>query len=67
MAGFYGAPAEQDLVFPLGDAAGDDLGIFIVDGVAGRAYMARQVVPIRYALFHRLTALAAILHGHRSG
>ena len=57
-----GALTKQNPVFPFGDAAGDDLRVFIMNRVTDGAHMARQVVALRDALFHRLAAMAAIVH-----
>lgn len=58
------APAQQDPVFPAGDTTGDDLGVVIVDGVAGIADMALTVVARRDPDAYRLATMAAIFHFH---
>jgi hypothetical protein len=40
MAGFDGSTANEDLIFPNGDAAGDDPWILVMDDAAGRARVA---------------------------
>ncbi len=43
-ARFDGPPAEQDFAFPLGNAAGDDFWIDVMDGLTGIAHKSRQVI-----------------------
>lgn len=57
-----GATAEQYLVFPNGQAAADDLRIFIVDGMAVITHMARAGVTYGGALYDRVAALTAEVH-----
>src|SRR5512143_2127775 len=42
-----GAPAQEHLVLPLGQAADHHLRILVVDGPARRAHVARQVIALR--------------------
>src|SRR3989442_7398052 len=57
-----GPPAEEDLVLPLRDAPGHDLGIFIMDGLADVAHKAGQRVAGRNFPRDRRPAMAA--EGH---
>lgn len=57
-----GATAEQYLVFPDGQAAADDLRIFIVDGMAVITHMASAGVTFGGALYDRVAALTAEVH-----
>src|SRR4051812_10438477 len=55
------AAAQQDFVFPLGNAADDDARILIVDDVARRAYEPRQRVAFGHSQLNRGTAVATKL------
>lgn len=57
-----GAAAQQYLVFPLRDRAHHDLGVFIVDGAASIADIARQVISGLGFQFDFRAAMAAIIH-----
>ena len=57
------APAEEDALFPLGNAADDDLRILIVNGAARVAHMTREGIAGGNFLRHRGAAIAAEFHG----
>lgn len=51
MTWFYGATAEQDVIFMLHQAARNNLGVLVVDVRAVQANMPCPVVPFRYGKF----------------
>jgi hypothetical protein len=63
---FDGAAAQKDAVLPFGNAPHHDLGILVVDRVAGIADPPWQVVARRDSPGDACTAVAAEIHG-RSG
>jgi hypothetical protein len=62
MAGLDCTPAKQQAVIPYRDTAGDDLGILVVHGRAGCAYVAGPVVTVRYLFDNAFSAVAAKFH-----
>ena len=62
MPGFDGASAKQYLVFPFSQAPDHHLGVFIMDGAAGRAGMAVPVIPFGNSMDQGRTTLTAIVH-----
>jgi hypothetical protein len=62
VARFDGAAAEENLVFPFGNAADHQFRVLVVNGVADIADMARQVIPGRDAQADFGAAVAAVIH-----
>ena len=62
MARFNGPPAEQDPPLPLGNTAGHDFGVLVVDLPANITDMPLSVIPLGYPEADRGGTLAAEFH-----